>query len=384
QASQKVQSWYVSVGGMADTTTRWEQLWLPIWPLASDDLKAGIYRDSRHNALSRRYIEANPQAVSNLLVVDIDHEDALLRSIWDRDGWRPNAVVENPANGHAHAVWALAEPITRTEYARRKPLAYAAAVTEGLRRSVDGDKSYSGLMTKNPEHDQWDASWWSNELYTLPQLDEHLASHDLMPPRSWRRTRRKNPVGLGRNCSIFETASTRGPSSTNTCPATTCCRHAPGDAHDAKAPSDSAATAQSPNPPEPGPTENSATTSETPTASTSLSATTYTNSTPSSPNHSPQTKPTKSPPAYTNGSPPNPACGQTDQPSTKQPSPPSRQHADAKVANLEDLINEKRCLISSRKANFEHSVQTSSKWLECPRTRRKSGSITPKYHQLDL
>src|SRR5699024_6842212 len=126
------------------------------------------------------------------------------------------------------------------------------------------------------------------------------------------------------------------------------------------------------------------TTSETPTASTSLSATTYTNSTPSSPNHSPQTKPTKSPPASTNGSPPNPACGQTDQPSTKQPSPPSRQHADAKVANLEDLINEKRCLISSRKANCEHSVQTSSKWVECPRTRRKSGSITPKYHQLDV
>lgn len=193
---------------MADTTTRWEQLWLPIWPLASDDLKAGIYRGSRQNALQRRYIEANPQAVSNLLVVDIDHEDALLRSIWDRDDWRPNAVVENPANGHAHAVWALAEPITRTEYARRKPLAYAAAVTEGLRRSVDGDKSYSGLMTKNPEHDHWDASWWSNELYTLAQLDEHLTSNDLMPPRSWRRTRRKNPVGLGRNCSIFETART--------------------------------------------------------------------------------------------------------------------------------------------------------------------------------
>lgn len=90
---------------MADTTTYWEQLWLPLWPLASDDLRAGIYRGSRENALQRRYIEANPQAVSNLLVVDIDHEDALVRSIWDREGWRPNAVVENPANGHAHAVW---------------------------------------------------------------------------------------------------------------------------------------------------------------------------------------------------------------------------------------------------------------------------------------
>lgn len=188
--------------------TRWEQLWLPLWPLASDDLRAGIYRGSRNDALRRRYIEANPQAMSNLLVVDIDKEDALLRSIWDRDGWRPNAVVENPANGHAHAVWALKEPITRTEYARRKPLAYAASVTEGLRRSVDGDKSYSGLMTKNPENDHWNASWWTDTLYTLPQLEEHLAGNDFMPPPSWRRTRRKNPVGLGRNCTIFETART--------------------------------------------------------------------------------------------------------------------------------------------------------------------------------
>lgn len=70
--------------------------------------------------------------------------------MWNRAQWRPNAVVENPANGHAHTVWALAEPFTRTEYAHRAPLAYAAAVTEGLRRSVDGDAAYSGLMTKNP------------------------------------------------------------------------------------------------------------------------------------------------------------------------------------------------------------------------------------------
>lgn len=70
-----------------------------------------------------RTIETNPRALSNLLVVDIDHEDAALRTLWNRQAWWPNAVVENPANGHTHAVWALKEPITRTEYARRKPLA---------------------------------------------------------------------------------------------------------------------------------------------------------------------------------------------------------------------------------------------------------------------
>lgn len=184
----------------------WDQMWLPLWPLASDDLRTGIYRTARKDARGRRYIEANPQALSNLLVVDVDHEDALMRALWDRREWLPNAVVENPANGHAHAVWALAEPVTRTEYAQRKPLAFAAAVTEGLRRSVDGDAAYSGLITKNPEHADWHASWTSDRLYSLGELAEHLDAAGFMPAPSWRRARRRNPVGLGRNCAIFETA----------------------------------------------------------------------------------------------------------------------------------------------------------------------------------
>lgn len=187
----------------------WDQMWLPLWPLASDDLLTGVYRQARGEAMQRKYIETNPRALSNLLVVDIDHEDAALRTLWHRQAWWPNAVVENPVNGHAHAVWALTEPVTRTEYARRKPLAYAAAVTEGLRRSVDGDTGYSGLMTKNPAHDAWDALWCvSDRLYALDELAEHLDDAGYLPPASWKRTKRRNTVGLGRNCTIFETART--------------------------------------------------------------------------------------------------------------------------------------------------------------------------------
>lgn len=188
--------------------TRWEQVWLPQRPLATDDLLLGIYRTTRPDALQRRYIETNPEAISNLLVVDIDHQDALLRVIWDREGWRPNAVVQSPETGRAHAVWALQAPIPRTEYAKRKPLAYAAAITEGLRRSVDGDASYSGLMTKNPCSKAWEASWWTSHLYTLDELQFWLQETGFMPPESWKRTRRKHPVGLGRNCALFETART--------------------------------------------------------------------------------------------------------------------------------------------------------------------------------
>ena len=119
------------MGGMI-ITDQWEQLWLPLWPLASNNLRQGIYRTSRTKALGMRYIEANPQALSNLLIVDIDHSDAALRAVWGAHAMMPNAVVENPANGHAHAIWALMDPFTRTEYARRKPLAFAAAELAGV------------------------------------------------------------------------------------------------------------------------------------------------------------------------------------------------------------------------------------------------------------
>ena len=45
---------------------RFEQLWLPLWPLASDNLREGIYRTSREKAIGKRYIEANPDALSIL------------------------------------------------------------------------------------------------------------------------------------------------------------------------------------------------------------------------------------------------------------------------------------------------------------------------------
>lgn len=193
----------------AATGNAWDQLWLPLWPLASDELAQGVYRMARGAALRRRYIEANPQALSNLLVIDVDHPDAVLRSLSAAGNHpMPTAVVENRSNGHAHAVWALAAPVTRTEYARRKPLAYAAAITEGLRRAVDGDKGYSGLITKNPVHTAWSCHWTGGGVYSLGQLQEELGRH--MPPARWRdsKARRDDPIGLGRNCTLFESART--------------------------------------------------------------------------------------------------------------------------------------------------------------------------------
>lgn len=193
----------------ATTRAQWEDIWRPLFPYVTNDLAHGIYRRPRPIALGHRYIEANPSGVSNLLVVDVDHPDAALRALSCVGSHPlPNAIVSNPANGHAHAVWALHEPVTRTEYAHRKPLAYAAAVTEGLRRALDGDKGYSGLMTKNPLHDSWDVDWLHTAPWELAQLEDELGTN--MPPPRWREAakRRGDVAGLGRNCALFESART--------------------------------------------------------------------------------------------------------------------------------------------------------------------------------
>lgn len=186
----------------------WDRIWLPRRPLATDDPTTGLTRTSRTLALDRRLIETNPTALTSLLAVDVDHPDALIRALWDRADWLPTVVTENPGNGHAHAIWALTAPVATTEYAHRRPLALAAAVTEGLRRSVDGDPAFGGLITKNPLNGNWSTHWVTSHTYGLNELAGHLDDADLMPPASWRRARRRNPVGLGRNCCLFETART--------------------------------------------------------------------------------------------------------------------------------------------------------------------------------
>lgn len=187
-----------------DLTEWWPEQWLPKRPYATDRLSDGIWREPRRQAMGRRYIEVNPPAFVNVLPLDLDHSDAALRVLSsNRNHPIPNLIAESPSNGHAHALWVLKTPVVRTEYGRRKPLAYAAAVGEGLRRAVSGDRGYSGLMTKNPLHSDWGVTWIRAEPWTLDEMAKRLGNH--MPERGWHRTARPADIaGLGRNCSLFD------------------------------------------------------------------------------------------------------------------------------------------------------------------------------------
>ncbi|MFF7038750.1 hypothetical protein [Streptomyces griseus] len=73
---------------------QWDELWLPLRPYATNRLQDGIRRERRPVAMTRRYVEANPSAISNLLVVDVDHADAVLRAVSSVGSHPlPNAVV---------------------------------------------------------------------------------------------------------------------------------------------------------------------------------------------------------------------------------------------------------------------------------------------------
>jgi hypothetical protein len=168
-------------------------------PYATNDLQRGIYQTPRETALTMRYIQANPRPLSYCMVLDIDHPDALTRA-FRSDLPRPSWVAQSPS-GKAHAGYLLANPFHTEDPAQRKALRLAARVEEGLRRELDADPGYSGLMTKNPLHGDWDTKWGPDALHTLAQMAAELGTN--LPAPSVRKPR-GDVAGLGRNCLLFE------------------------------------------------------------------------------------------------------------------------------------------------------------------------------------
>ncbi|MGJ0595218.1 replication initiation protein, partial [Bifidobacterium longum subsp. longum] len=159
-----------------------EAWYLPQRPLCCDADYSLLRRRSRAEALKHTHIETNPSALVNMLVVDIDAAEGRAMALWEHQGMMPNLVMENPANGHAHAAWVLAAPVCRTDVARLKPLKLARSVTEGLRRSCDGDTGYAGLLMKNPLSGAWSSEITAPDAYALDQLRAALEEHGDMPP----------------------------------------------------------------------------------------------------------------------------------------------------------------------------------------------------------
>lgn len=170
---------------------------LPLKPYFTDELQYGLRIARKERALLARYIQFNQPHAQYWLCFDVDRPGAAID--WsDRNAPAPTLTIMNKANGHAHLLYALKTAVRTAPDGKIKPLKYAAAVESALREKLDADVGYSGLICKNPNHDNWQIAVWQPELYTLDWLADSLdlkSANDktILPD-----------YGLGRNCTLFD------------------------------------------------------------------------------------------------------------------------------------------------------------------------------------
>ena len=173
---------------------------LPRRPYCTNDPHLGQTVRGTEAAMKFSHIQPNTSGKVVWLAYDVDHPDGA--TAWNRFSAPPPTLsIENPANGHAHLLYALEAPVPRTEAARAKPLFYLAACQEGLRRQLKADAGYSGHLCKNPVHDRWVTQSWAG-TYSMGDLSEWIVLPS--PDDMKKRVRDPDYAGFGRNCELYE------------------------------------------------------------------------------------------------------------------------------------------------------------------------------------
>ncbi|WP_096849384.1 replication initiation protein, partial [Escherichia coli] len=170
---------------------------LPHKPYCTNDFTYGVRILPKDIAILARFIQQNQPHAQHWLVFDVDRTGAAID--WsDRNCPAPNITVKNPRNGHAHLLYALTLPVRTAPDASASALKYAAAIECALCEKLGADVNYSGLICKNPFHQEWQVVEWRLELYTLDELADYL---DLSASA---RRRVDKDYGMGRNWYLFE------------------------------------------------------------------------------------------------------------------------------------------------------------------------------------
>jgi hypothetical protein len=172
---------------------------LPKKPYSTECLTYGIKPRKAEKALELRYIQPNGPTHLHWMAFDIDRGGAAL-DWYDLNAPAPNITITNPANKHAHLLYALEVPVRTAPDGLIKPLRYAAAVQSGLTKKLQADCGYSGLIIKNPCHSHWLTEVIHNDFYDLGELADYVN----LPIIDIRKSAANEAFGLGRNCIVFD------------------------------------------------------------------------------------------------------------------------------------------------------------------------------------
>lgn len=153
---------------------------------------------TKSHAIKHAYIQPNHPNVCRWLVFDIDDPQALF-VFSDKGLPRPQIIIKNPENGHAHYAYKLTKPVGEGGKSSTKALKYLSSVQHALRLALGADRSYGGNLIKNPCHNAHMVYiTGAKPSYSLAELSEHLDLESYQPQEP------ANDEGYGRNCAVFE------------------------------------------------------------------------------------------------------------------------------------------------------------------------------------
>ena len=173
------------IASLPKRTVAKQQVWEPpLWTTANE-------------AVSFPHIQPNGPVNLRWMLFDVDHRDAWLRIEASRLP-PPTYIAVNKENRHAHAGYLLEAPVCVTEKAHEKPVNFLHDIERGFRARMGGDPAFSGCLTKNPCHGQWDTDWNAKRPYRLDELNDSLDKTDKA-----KATASLEHTIIGRNYTVF-------------------------------------------------------------------------------------------------------------------------------------------------------------------------------------
>ena len=170
----------------------------PNKPYCTNDTAFGLRIRQKKTAFKHSHIQHNPPSMQHWLTFDIDHDNYFQ---WEKAGLPdPNLIVRNLHNRKHHLSYAI-ESVCTSDAAHTKPINYLSAIQEAYTELLKADTCYTGLITKNPLHSDFQCQHLHDREYSLGELADYV---DLKPKR-WTRKRaaNENHYGLGRNSALF-------------------------------------------------------------------------------------------------------------------------------------------------------------------------------------
>jgi hypothetical protein len=168
---------------------------LPLRPYCTENLSFGLKIRAKGVALKMPYIQHNRPNKISYLTFDVDQEFGAF--IAEDVGLPiPSITVTNPENGHAHVMYELSCPVYYGSK-NQKPMRYLTIIQRYFTRILRADKSYVGLIVKNPLHGFWRVLI-SGIIYELSYLAEWVDFEYIFLDENEQYSQ------LGRNCALFE------------------------------------------------------------------------------------------------------------------------------------------------------------------------------------